>query len=133
MKSAKSDEIKASTDKVFEFEKENGETVKKNSESKEELIKTQEALASDTAFLADLKSKCATMDEDWEARSKMRQEEITAVSETIEIISGDEARDLFGKTMALLQVHEEAKLEVEQRARVVKFLEEAGDRLGSPR
>merc|ERR1719247_202442 len=91
MKAAKTDEIKASNDKVFEFEKENGETVKKNSEAKEELEKTQEALASDTSFLADLKKKCATMDEDWEVRSKMRGEEIAAVSETIEIITGDDA------------------------------------------
>merc|ERR1719482_1724564 len=133
LKSAKEMEIKAATEKAFNKEAEAAVALKKNAEAKEGLENTRKALEADTAFLADLKAKCATMDEDWEARSKMRGEEIAAVSETIEIISGDEARDLFGKTMALMQLHEESKLEAELRARVVKFLEAAGDRLRSPR
>merc|ERR1719174_2411698 len=49
LKAAKEDEIKAASDKVFEKTKEDGESVAKNAEAKEDLLKTQEALASDTA------------------------------------------------------------------------------------
>merc|ERR1719313_1727571 len=92
-----------------------------------------EEIAADTAFLASLKQKCATMDEDWEERTKMRGEEIAAVSDTIAFLTEDDAKDLFSKSLGLLQTHALSQRNAAQRAEAVKFLAEAGKKLNSPR
>merc|ERR1719428_1388613 len=133
LKSAKEAEIKAAQDKVFNKENENAEAIKKNAESKEDLTSTRAALEADTAFLASLKKQCAVTDEDWEARTKMRQEEIAAVSETISMLTDDDARDLMSKSLGLVQIRARTRRESLQHERAVQFLAEAGKRLRSPR
>merc|ERR1719231_1520591 len=64
LKSAKQMEIKAASEKAFNKEAEAAVALKKNAEAKEGLENTRKALAADTDFLATLKQKCATMDED---------------------------------------------------------------------
>merc|ERR1719487_3015829 len=74
---------------------------------KEDLEDTKEALEEDKKFLADLKKNCATKEEDWALRSKMRAEELLALAETIKILNDDDALELFKKTLptpSLLQV-----------------------------
>merc|ERR1719262_316968 len=133
LKSAKEAEIKAAGEKIFNKEAENAEAVKTNAESKEELANTRAALESDTTFLASLKKQCAVTDEDWEARTKMRSDEIAAVSDTIAMLEGDDARDLMSKSLGLVQVRAQVQREASVRAKAVKFLDEAGERLKSPR
>merc|ERR1719156_523049 len=133
LKSAKQMEIKAATEKAFNKEAEAAVALKKNAEAKEGLKNTQKALAADTAFLASLKQKCATMDEDWEERSKTRGEEIAAVSETIAFLTEDDAKDLFSKSLGLLQVHAQSQRNAAQRAQAVQFLADAGKKLHSRR
>merc|ERR1719439_380482 len=73
---------------------------------KEDVEDTVEALAEDKKFLADLEKNCAAKTKDWEYRSKMRSDEIVAISETIKILNDDDALELFKKTLpspALLQ------------------------------
>merc|ERR1719316_2341322 len=57
----------------------------------------------DTAFLADLKDKCAVADSEYAARVKVRTEEITAVSDTVSMLTSDEANDAFTKSMTFIQ------------------------------
>merc|ERR1719375_3105512 len=133
LKGAKEMEIKAATEKAFNKEAEAAVALKKNAEAKEGLENTRKALEADTAFLASLKQKCATMDEDWEARSKMRGEEIAAVSDTIAFLTEDDAKDLFSKSLGLLQLHAQSQRNAAQRAEAVQFLAEAGNKLSSPR
>merc|ERR1719191_1162156 len=133
LKSAKEAEIKAAGEKVFNKEAENAEAVKKNAESKEELVATRAALEADTEFLASLKKQCAVTDEDWEARTKMRSDEIAAVSDTIAMLESDDARDLMSKSLGLIQVRAQVLREASVRAKAVQFLAEAGKRLNSPR
>merc|ERR1719238_188792 len=66
---------------------------------KEDVEDTVEALAEDKKFLADLEKNCATKTKDWEYRSKMRSDEIVAISETIKILNDDDALELFKKTL----------------------------------
>merc|ERR1719191_558744 len=129
LKSAKEAEIKAAGEKIFNKEAENAEAVKKNAESKEELTNTRAALESDTAFLASLKKQCAVTDEDWEARTKMRSDEIAAVSDTIAMLESDDARDLMSKSLGLVQLRSKVQQEAAVRAQAVQFLDEAGKRL----
>merc|ERR1719172_272621 len=46
----------------------------------------------------DLKARCQMTDSEWDERQKMRQEEITAISEAISILASDQAHDQFSKT-----------------------------------
>merc|ERR1719262_1527247 len=133
LKSAKEEEIKAANEKIFNKEAENAEAIKKNADSKEQLELTRAALEADTTFLASLKKQCAVTDEDWEARTKMRSDEIAAVSDTIAMLESDDARDLMSKSLGLIQVRAQVLREASVRAKAVQFLAEAGKRLKSPR
>merc|ERR1719183_2343021 len=133
LKGAKEEEIKAAGEKIFNKEAENAEAVNKNAESKEQLTATQAALQADTEFLASLKKQCAVTDEDWEARTKMRSDEIAAVSDIIAMLEGDDARDLVSKSLGLIQVRAQVLRESSVRAKAVQFLADAGKRLNSPR
>jgi len=54
-------------------------------------------------FLANLASSCASKKSEWAERSKLRAEEIAAISETIGVLNDDDALDLFKKTLSLAQ------------------------------
>merc|ERR1719408_746482 len=133
LKGAKEEELKAAEEKIFNKEAENAEAVKKNADSKETLEATRAALEADTNFLASLKKQCAVTDEDWEARSKMRSDEIAAISDTIAMLTGDDARDLMSKSLGLIQMRAQVLREASVRTKAVQFLAEAGKRLNSPR
>jgi len=66
--------------------------------------KTSKALAADEAFLAETTKSCTIEDEEYAKRVKVRTQEIEALSETMEILTGDEARSLFDKTINFLQI-----------------------------
>jgi hypothetical protein len=67
-------------------------------------IEDTTAELSDTqAFLANLASQCATKKNEWDERSKIRTEEVAAISEAIKILNDDDALDLFKKTLSLSQ------------------------------
>jgi hypothetical protein len=73
-------------------------------QAKEDLEDTTDAMTADQAFLVDLKERCGVSDKEMEIRSKTRALEIQAVSETIGILTDDDAHDQFHKTMSFLQL-----------------------------
>merc|ERR1719389_1197036 len=77
-----------------------GDTEAQLAANKQDLKDTEAQLAADTKFLENVKDTCATADEDYEARQKVRTEEITAVGETIGILTDDEAQTAFSKSGA---------------------------------
>ena len=126
LKAAKRDEIAAG--KAMSKEKtqalaDAGDALAK---AKEDLDLTREALASDTKFLGDLRLRCQKSDKDWELRSKTRNDEIAAISETIKILSDDDAFDLFGKTTGFLQTKEQSKAREAMRMRASSQLRVLG-------
>jgi len=52
----------------------------------------------------DLKERCSVSDKEWEERSKTRALEISAVGETISILTDEDAHDLFSSTLAFIQL-----------------------------
>merc|ERR1719353_2243139 len=76
-----------------------GELGVKIAEMKNDLEDTQETLAEDTKYLADLGKTCASKTKEWEARCKSRSEELLALSDTIKILNDDDALELFKKTL----------------------------------
>jgi hypothetical protein len=131
MKSAKEEEISAGNELIDSKKVELGETDKKNAMAKEDLADTEATLAADTDFLANLKTKCEKAAAEYAARSKVRNEEIKAVSETIGILTDDDAKDLLLK---FVQTSSKQTLtRVDKRDRAAKLLQEASVKLHRPR
>merc|ERR1719399_2731431 len=131
LKAAKESEIAAGTSQIEAKTAELADTDQKNADSKEDKENTQETLAADTKFLADLKDKCASFDAEYAARTKTRQLETQAVTKAMEFINSDEAHELFSKTLGLLQT---SAVSVSKRnAKVAQVLRAAGARSRDPR
>merc|ERR1740133_271117 len=100
MKAAKEKEIGSLTQAIEEKTKRTGEVAVEIVNLKEDLEDTQDDLAKDTKFLADLEKSCVIKAKEHEEIKKMRQEELIAISETIKILNDDDAMELFKKTAA---------------------------------
>merc|ERR1719240_383576 len=129
LKAAKEEEIAAGTSLSDTKTVLLGNTEEKNAQSKEDLEDTQETLAADTAFLANLKERCANMDQEYEERTKTRQLEIQAVSKALAFLSSDEAHDLFTRTFNFVQVSSSSN----RRSNVAKSLDVAAKKFNDPR
>jgi hypothetical protein len=117
MKSAKEAELKAARANVDAKTQDQADTEAKVAQAKQDLEDTQAAMAADQEFLVDLKEKCAISDKEYAERSKTRSEEIVAIGETIKILTDDDARDLFGKTVSLLQLRSSVNAEAAESRR----------------
>merc|ERR1719163_576762 len=79
LKAAKEDEIAFAKEHVIKLDASIAEFTEKNAQAFAELEDTEEQLANDTEFLAKLNEKCAAADAEFQARTKARNEEISAV------------------------------------------------------
>jgi len=104
LRSAKESEITAQLTQQEDKEKTLKDLEVKVAHSKEDLDVTKDALTADQRFLVELDKNCATSVDGYEDRSKVRADEIVAIGETIAILTTDDARDTFGKTVSFLQV-----------------------------
>merc|ERR1719443_1065463 len=95
LKSTKETQVKGAKDKIFTKTEELAKAKEAAVVAKSDLGLTEKTVAADTEFLAKLREQCTTIDKQWEERSKMRNEEIAAVGETIGILTDDAARDQF--------------------------------------
>merc|ERR1719443_2792438 len=66
---------------------------------KEDLDDTTKSLAEDEAFLKDLEASCKTKEDEWDARQKVRAQELLALADTIKLLNDDDALELFKKTL----------------------------------
>merc|ERR1719433_2089666 len=81
------------------MEEDFGANTKALSDAREDLDATRDARGSDVEFLRNLKLKCQDLDHNWKQRTQARGEELKAVSETIAMLTADDARELFHKKM----------------------------------
>jgi len=107
LRQAKTAAIEAAEKMEEEKEAEKAETDNLIAEAKEDLGQTEETLQADKTFLANLEKMCADSDAAFEKRKASRLEEIKAVTETIEILTADEARDAMSGTYSFLQTSSE--------------------------
>merc|ERR1719162_2381501 len=80
---------------------------------REDLPDTNKALEADRSFLQNVNEQCALHEKEYAARTKTRQEEIVAVNGALNVLTGDEAKDLFTSTLG------HSKRGVKQGARAV--------------
>merc|ERR1719281_1061581 len=104
LKAAKQMEIDAATKLKDSKEAELAQATQDDAQAKEDLEDTQAAMSSDQKFLLELKKNCKVADEEYAARAKVRGEELVALSEALKILTSEDSRDLWGKTMSFLQI-----------------------------
>jgi len=107
LRKAKLAAIEAAEKMEEQKEAEKADTDNLIAEAKEDLGQTEQALVEDKKYLANLEKMCSEGDSAFEKRKASRLEEIKAVTETIEILTGDEARDAMTGTYSLLQTSEQ--------------------------
>merc|ERR1719245_2399280 len=129
MMSAKTKEVNTLTAQIEEEMLRLGELNVLLGEDGNDLEETKDTLAEDTAYLAELKKGCATKQAEWEARSKVRAEELVALAETIKTLNDDDALELFKKTLpgsaSFVQIREGSSA---LRARTLAMLHNAPHR-----
>merc|ERR1719380_89454 len=107
LRSAKTSEIESGEKMAETKEDELAKTDMDLAEAKEDLGQTQAALAEDQKFLANLEKTCAEADANFAKRKNSRLQEIEAVSQTIEILSADDAKDAMDTTFSFFQTSTE--------------------------
>merc|ERR1719235_2103530 len=68
-----------------------------------DLTVTQAQLSDDQAYLKDLTEKCNLKSKEWDQRSQMRQDELTALTTALTIVKGKVAEKTTEKTVRLVQ------------------------------
>merc|ERR1719316_2289911 len=132
LKAAKEHEIASASDQIEMKTQELATTDEKNAQAKQDLEDTEAALAADQKFLENLRAQCSAMDAEWEARSKVRMEEMEAVAKALEILSGDDAHDLFTKTFNFIQREAKSKQKM-RRAKASRLLESVARKTRNPK
>jgi len=86
---ARFNQIKALSASLAEAEKECGEKEEKKAEAEDDKTKTTEDKTADNTFMDDLTSQCEAKAEAWDARSKTRSAELTAIAGAISTLKGE--------------------------------------------
>jgi len=104
LSAAKSGEISIATKQKEMKEGQLADLQSKVADAKEGIDASNDALDSDNTFLTNLLKNRKKEDEEFATRSKIRADEIVALGKTLEILTGDESRALFGKSLSFFQV-----------------------------
>jgi len=105
LRAAKLDEIAVGQSQKKRKEADLADTRYREAEAKEDKEATENARDADQTFLSNMLKDCEVEDTEYKKRSEIRGQELVALSETLKILSEDDARDLFGKTMSFAQVN----------------------------
>merc|ERR1719379_3277887 len=97
MAASLSDAISTQTDQRNDKASTKKQMESSSAEAKGDLADTQATLEEDIKFLSDMKQICEKKQADFEARQKMRAEELSAIDQAIEIISSGAVAGSAGK------------------------------------
>merc|ERR1719158_2671291 len=121
---SKTSEIDAAGKAVETKTARSGEVAVATVQAKADLESTTKAVAEDTDFKANLAKNCATKQKEWDERCKLRAQEVEAISETIEMLNGDDALELFKKTLpsasAFIQTASGTQTQVRRASSLIK-------------
>lgn len=134
LKASKTQEIKAGEDLIEVKTVEMADAKEKNAKSKVDLEETNVAFKADKEFLINLKLKCDNAQNEYDKRKKTRSEELTAVSETLAIVTDDDNAD----TLRFIQVASSRSLSSQERAtrvanRAASLIRKAAAKSRNPR
>lgn len=95
----KYDRIKELQDSVDKKRAEKAEAAKEMAEKQQLYDDTEAQMKADIEFFEDAVEACKAKAAEWKERKELREEELAGVKKAIEILSSDEARELFGKAV----------------------------------
>jgi len=122
LRAAKVAEIE-SGEKMAEQKEDDLATTKNNlAEAKEDLEHEEAALGEDQKFLKNLKETCADASTNFDTRKNARLQEMQAVSEAIEILTADEARDAMSGTYNFVQTSASVNADGLRRSKAAQVL-----------
>merc|ERR1719297_778639 len=104
LKAAKLSEIKEATKQKKAKDKQLADLQYKASKAKENKEKAEAAVDADQKFMLTLEKDCKEEEIAYQERVKVRTQEIIALSETLKILTDDDARELYDETMSFLQM-----------------------------
>jgi len=100
LKASKEKEVEVATEAIETKTGRAGETAVSVVQTADSLEDTQNELADTQKFVQQLESECATKEQEFAARQKLRAEEVAAISQAIGILNDDDALDVFKKAAA---------------------------------
>merc|ERR1719217_1812524 len=115
LRAAKTSEIEAGEKMAETKEDEKAKCDNDLAEAKEDLGQTQGALAEDEKFSGNLEKTCNEAEANFNKRKESRLAEIQAVAETIEILTGDEAKDAMDTTFSFMQTSSEKSAQKQRK------------------
>jgi len=95
----KQQELAEMKELVAEKEKQKAEAETMLADSTQEYDDTEAQLQADIKFFDELKAGCEAKHEEWSERSALRKIELEGISKALEILTSDEARELFAKSI----------------------------------
>merc|ERR1719311_989151 len=135
LKKAKTSEVAAAEDLIDTKTVELAKAKEINAHGKEDLADTRAQLSADNEFLSNLNLKCDNAEKEYNDRCKVRNEELTAVAETIAILNDDDAKDQFNKAGfgTFIQLSSRTMRKSQRdRERAAKMLSQAGKHFHKP-
>jgi DNA repair exonuclease SbcCD ATPase subunit len=110
LRAAKLAEIQASTKQKDMKEAALADLLDRAAKAAEDIEATKNARSADEKFVAEMTENCKVVDQEYATRTKIRGEEIVALGETLDILTSDDARDLFAKSVgtSFLQVDQQS-------------------------
>jgi hypothetical protein len=103
LRAAKLAEIASGKEQKEQKETALADLMEKMAAAEEDIASLTAARAADLKFLDNLKAHCGSEQSEYDKRVAVRSDEIKALGETLKILTDDDARELFGKTMSFLQ------------------------------
>jgi peptidoglycan hydrolase CwlO-like protein len=101
---SKTKEMNDANDQMNDKKKRSGAKTAKIGTYSGDLTATQAVLTDDQQYIKDLTAKCELKSKEWDQRSQMRQDELTAISTAITIVSGKVKDKTTEKTVRLVQM-----------------------------
>lgn len=120
LNAAKTGEMAAATKQKEMKEGQLADLQAKVANAKESIESSNAAIDSDTKFLNNLLKNTKKEDEEYAARVKTRSDEIKALGATLEILTDEDSRTLFSKTISFLQTGASAAARVRAQERASK-------------
>merc|ERR1719164_167050 len=100
---ALTDEKKAAEKSLAEAEKNKASAMETIASSQQQLTTTDAQMRDDQTYLKDLTELCNTKSKEWDQRSKMRQDELTALTSALSIMKDRVATKTSEKTVRLME------------------------------
>lgn len=111
LSAAKKEQIQAGIKQIENKKEEKANADEERAHKSQEIKDTQAQIGADADFAAEVKAQCATMDAQWDERSKTRAEELEAISKAVTILDGEDAHDTFAKSLSFFQKSKTSSLD----------------------